>query len=134
MNKILYLSNRLEWIVVIVLKKGKSMDNREVLLQNFTKDVKKILGDAVEKIILYGSYARGDFQENSDLDIMILTSLQENNIKKMEDKLYDLAFDYLMSDSVVISIHVKNIDQFNYWLGALPYYDNIEKEGIILAG
>lgn len=27
---------------------------------------------------------------------------------------------------------VKNIDKFNYWLEALPFYMNIEKEGVIL--
>ncbi len=110
------------------------MNNREKLLKSFTKDVQSILGNSVEKIILYGSYARGDFQMNSDIDIMILTSLQEDKIKQIEDKLYDVAFDYQMSDSIVISINIKNIEQYNYWLGALPYYDNIEKEGIVLAG
>lgn len=110
------------------------MNNREKLLKSFTKEVQSILGNSVEKIILYGSYARGDFQMNSDIDIMILTSLQEDKIKQIEDKLYDVAFDYQMSDSIVISINIKNIEQYNYWLGALPYYDNIEKEGIVLAG
>ncbi len=36
-----------------------------------------LLGDKVYKIILYGSYARGDFNSESDVDIMILLNCSE---------------------------------------------------------
>ncbi len=110
------------------------MDEKKKLLQNLTKDIVEVMGESVEKIILYGSYARGDFQPQSDIDIMILTSLEDIAIKSIEDRIYDIAFEYEMSDGLMISMHIKNIEQFNYWLGALPYYDNIEREGIVLAG
>ena len=42
--------------------------------------------------IVYGSYARGDFNENSDIDIMVLTSRSEEEIKLVEYELYDVAF------------------------------------------
>ena len=37
-----------------------------------------------------------------------------------------------MEYGVDISVVVKNKDQFEYWLGALPFYNNIQKEGIVL--
>lgn len=33
-----------------------------------------------EKIILYGSYARGDFHENSDLDLFIIKDCDSNRL------------------------------------------------------
>ena len=42
-------------------------------IQKFINEVKKILGDRLKKVILYGSYARGDYNKKSDVDIMILT-------------------------------------------------------------
>ena len=45
----------------------KSIEN---IISEFTKKVKEILGDRVKKIILYGSYARGDYKKNSDIDIV----------------------------------------------------------------
>lgn len=110
------------------------MEEKKEILQNFTKDVLDTLGKSVKKIILYGSYARGDFQINSDIDIMILTTLEEDEIRKIENKMYDLAFDYQMSDQVMISVNIVNEKHFNHWLGVLPYYDNVVKEGIVLAG
>ncbi len=110
------------------------MEEKKELLQSFVDDVFRIMGDSVKKIILYGSYARGDFRPDSDMDIMILTSLDEAGIRKLENQLYDRAVECELSDGVNISINIKNQDHFNYWLGALPYYDNVDKEGIVLAG
>lgn len=107
-------------------------DNRKVI-QSFAKDVQKVFGKALYQIILYGSYARGDYKDNSDIDIMILTSLSEQEIKDIENTIYDIAFEYELSYEVMISVNIKNTDHFNYWLGALPYYDNVRKEGVVLA-
>ena len=51
-----------------------------------------------------------------------------------ENTIYDIAYEYALSDEVTISVNIKNVEHFNYWLGALPYYDNVQKEGIVLAG
>ena len=104
------------------------------ILVLFSQEVKEILGCDLRKIIVYGSYARGDFSENSDIDIMILTSRSEEEIQSVEYELYDVAFDFLMEYGVDISVIVKNEEHFNYWLGALPFYDNVEKEGVVISG
>ncbi len=100
----------------------------------FSQEVKKILGEDLCKIIVYGSYARGDFDSNSDIDVMVLTSLDEDRIKLIEYKLYDVAFDFFMEYEVDISVIVKNEEHFKYWLGALPFYDNVDKEGVVISG
>ena len=92
------------------------------------------MGDELRKVIVYGSYARGDYNENSDIDVMVLTSLAEEDITEVEYKLYDIAFDFLMEYGVDISVIVKNEEHFKYWLGALPFYDNVEREGVVISG
>ena len=111
-----------------------SMKEKQDILKSFVEEMKIIFGKSLKKIILYGSYARGDNQENSDMDIMILTTLTDNEIRAIENQVYDIAYDYELSDRVQISVNIKNEEHFNYWLGAWPYYDNIRKEGIVLAG
>ena len=115
------------------LAKSKNMDNRihDIVLK-FSQQVKKLLGQKLDKVILYGSYARGDYNEHSDIDIMILTTLTDEEIEKTEPMLFDLAFDFQMDYGVDISVVVKNKDQFEYWLGALPFYNNVKKEGVVL--
>lgn len=104
------------------------------IILEFSRQVKQILGKNLTKVILYGSYARGDYTENSDIDIMILTTLTDMEIEKIENNIYDIAFDFQMKYFVDISVIIKNENQFNYWLGTLPFYDSVQREGVILNG
>ena len=51
---------------------------KKKIIMQFSGKIKKILGKKLKKVILYGSYARGDYTENSDIDIMVLTSLTDS--------------------------------------------------------
>lgn len=110
------------------------MEQVHDILLKFSQEVQKIMGKTLKKVIIYGSYARGDYNENSDIDVMILTTLTDEEIRKIENAIYDIAFDFQMDYFVDISVIVKNEEQFKYWLGALPFYDNVQKEGIIING
>lgn len=102
------------------------------IIQNFILDLKKIFGASLDSVILYGSYARGDFNELSDIDLMILVSLTEEEIRIKSDEVCDCAFDYLMKYKVDISPIVKNVEHFNYWVDNLPFYRNVRDEGVKL--
>lgn len=76
----------------------------------------------------------GDFNENSDIDIMILTNLTDDEICEYRNKIIDYAYDIECDNNFDIDLSplVKNIDKFNYWLEALPFYMNVQKEGVVL--
>lgn len=44
----------------------------KMLLDQYTEILRKIYGNHLKTVILYGSYARGDYKADSDIDIMIL--------------------------------------------------------------
>ena len=102
------------------------------IVLEFTEKVKSILGKNLLKVILYGSYARGDYTEYSDIDLMLLTNLLDYEIEHIEGEVFDLAFDFQMTYGIEISVIVKNEKQFNYWLGAVPFYNNVQREGIVI--
>lgn len=64
-------------------------DHIKNVINQFVQDAKQTLGDRVKRIILYGSYARGDYNQSSDIDIMILTDLTDEEIEKYRDKISD---------------------------------------------
>ena len=86
----------------------------------------------VEQIILYGSYARGDYTDSSDVDVMILVKIPEDQIRDYTDRVSDCAFENLMKYGVDISPVVKNETHFNEWSDNLPYYRNVRDEGVII--
>ena len=46
-------------------------------LGEFLTDVRSLFGEKLKSVIVYGSYARGDYNEHSDIDVMILVSLAD---------------------------------------------------------
>ena len=47
-------------------------DQLKGILEKYVKDIHQLYGNDLKTVILYGSYARGDFGPDSDIDIMIL--------------------------------------------------------------
>ena len=64
-------------------------------IDEFVENVKMVLGERLKKIILYGSYARGDYNSSSDIDIMILTDLTDDEIEIYRNKISDIAYDLI---------------------------------------
>ena len=81
---------------------------RQEVLMTFAQGVKSILKNSLSKLIVYGSYARGDYGENSDIDVMILTPLSKENIEKTENSIFDLAFDLEIESGIVINPVLEN--------------------------
>lgn len=115
----------------IWLKGGTSMpDIVSNILFGFARQIKKLLGAKLSRIIVYGSYARGDFHEDSDIDVMILVKLSETEIKQVASAIYNMAYDIELEKGIHISVVIKNEEQFEYWVDTLPFYRNVSKEGV----
>ncbi len=90
-------------------------------------------GDDIEAIYLYGSYARGDFDEDSDIDFAAIVKGDPLTLSKKRNQVWnesnemDLEFDVLTSPMVISS------KIFNEYKNAGGYYENIFKEGKRLA-
>jgi len=104
------------------------------VLEEFVSEIYNLLGDRVKKIILYGSYARGDYNEHSDIDIMVLTDLTDDEIIEYRGKIWDFTYDIELDNNVILSPLIKNIDKFNSWLEVKPFYMNVVSEGVVLHG
>ena len=108
--------------------------NINSIINVFISKVNSTLSDRIDKIILYGSYARGDYNKNSDIDIMILTDLSDDEIAEYRTKIYDIAYDieYENDFDICISPLLKNTNKFDYCVEALPFYTNVKNEGVVL--
>ena len=105
---------------------------RQEVLMTFAQGTREVLKSNLSKLIVYGSYARGDYKENSDIDVMILTPLSKEEIEKIENDIFNLAFDLELESGIVINPVLENETHYKYWLGALPFYNNVEREGIVI--
>ena len=104
------------------------------LMEQYISEIKKIYGLYLQKVILYGSYARGDFGTDSDVDIMILLDLPDVDAKAYNRKLSYMTYDFNLDYDLDIKPIVKSEDFFRKWVVNYPFYANIQKEGVVLYG
>jgi len=82
----------------------------------------------IEKIILFGSVARGDDTKDSDIDILILTT---DKTKKIKKDVYSKASDILLETMEDISIKINKLEHYKKYKD-MPFYSNIRKEGVVI--
>jgi len=88
-------------------------NNINKIINQFVLEISNLLGERLKKVILYGSYARGDYDKNSDIDIMILTDLTDKEIIEYRIKVRELACDLELENDIMISPLVRNVDKYN---------------------
>lgn len=110
-----------------------TQDNLEKILKKIVIIYRNIYNQNLCDIYLYGSYARGDYNEESDIDIVAIVKGDrqdlQNQLKEIWAAVSDLELDY----EVVISPTVIPYSEFETYKDILPYYRNIAKEGVKLS-
>ena len=102
------------------------------LLIQYLSEVQKIYGAHLKSVILYVSYARGDYTPDSDIDIMILVDLSVEEMDAYSDALSELGFKYNVQHDIWMMPVVKNQQHFYHWAASYPFYSNVQKEGVVL--
>lgn len=106
----------------------------KIELNNILREIRKIYenvyGDKLVKVVLYGSYARGDFDSESDIDVAGIVKNNRLDTQKSEKLLWNLTNDIDLEYNVVTSPVAIPYDEYEKYLKTMPYYENIEKEGI----
>lgn len=87
--------------------------------------------DPKATVILYGSYARGDQNKNSDIDLLILVDhdeLTRNKAKNIKYPLYDIEFE----TGTIISPLVLTRKDWENKHRITPFYEKVTNEGQVL--
>ena len=104
------------------------------IIKEVSDGVQNMLGDKLHNIILYGSYARGDHDDESDIDIIVLADIPNyelSAIKKSVDKISSVVS---LKNDLTVCISVKNKDFFDKHKKISPFYQNIVTEGVDIYG
>lgn len=99
------------------------------ILDRTVAEAKEIFGPAFHGAILYGSFARGDYDDESDVDVLILADLPAEELFRYRARIDHLCGSILFEYGVVLSVLEKDVATYEKYKGALPFYQNIEREG-----
>lgn len=100
------------------------------ILCSIKQGYKQVYGDDIMDIYLYGSYARGDYEQDSDIDFVAIVKGNRLDLQKKLKVMWDIAADLGLENDIVISPTVIPYNEFLQYQEKLPYYRNIIKEGV----
>ena len=90
----------------------------------------KLFANGIHDAFLYGSYARGDYDSESDVDILLTVDEDGAELAKYRKAVASVTSDLSLKHDVTVSVTVKPLDQFRRFSDVLPYYKNVLREGI----
>lgn len=111
-----------------------SQSELQVITGSVVKAAVELLEDKIYKIILYGSYARGDFDAESDIDILILLDCASGEVREYRKQISRLASRIGLENDIEVSLLLRDRASFEERADFLPFYKNIQKEGVALYG
>ena len=106
----------------------EGMNKKQEALKQFVEKIKNKYGDKIEKIILFGSYARGEATKESDIDVLVLT---HGDRFEMQKNVSGIAVDILLKTGVYISAKSVSTEEYEFMKKLKTgFYQNIVREGI----
>jgi predicted nucleotidyltransferase len=101
----------------------------QLLLEELKKGLTSLYQDRLKGVYLYGSYARGDYEEGSDVDVLVVLDEFERapiELTRTDDLVADLSLKYLTTISLMFM-------RENDWLTAdKPLLRNVRVEGVLV--
>jgi predicted nucleotidyltransferase len=100
------------------------------LLKKIKKKLKELYGDRFEGLVLFGSYSRGDFDSESDIDLLCLLKGPVNTAREVSpivDCTYSIQLEY-----PDIIFHIYAVDSIDFENGSYPLCATAKEEGTLV--
>ncbi|MBR0173118.1 MAG: nucleotidyltransferase domain-containing protein [Lachnospiraceae bacterium] len=105
----------------------------DALLKDIYDSMQTIFGNKMKAVILYGSYARGDYDAESDVDIAVLVDSDRESLSQYHQALVKQMSRFMMDYDRLVSLTDIPASDFDAYRNILPFYRNIDAEGVRLS-
>lgn len=102
----------------------------DMILRKIAEAYRSVYGDELVSIFLYGSYARGDYQSDSDIDVAAIVRGDRRSLQDRLRKVWDVSSDLELEYGTIVSPTVIPYEEYEKYKNDLPYYKNIAREGV----
>ena len=100
------------------------------ILADLSSGLLAMFGDHMIEAILFGSYARGEAEEGSDMDVLVLVDIPRETTLQYTWQLGELASELLLEHGIMVSPIVENRDYFLRTAHIFPLFRNVRDEGV----
>ena len=107
-----------------------NQNNLKKVMQETKTGLTGLFGDKLEDVLLYGSYARGTQDDESDIDVMALVRLPQSELSRYRRQVSDFSSSLDLKYEVLLSIVLQDADDVSRRRDTIPFYRNVMREGI----
>ena len=107
-------------------------ENIAEALDIYVERVKHYLQDKLSSVYLFGSVARGDYTTESDIDILLVLDMDEEEIKATRSPLTDIGSDLSLEYNIQINKFTVSRNDFEVMKNTRLLFNNVKKEGVLL--
>ena len=101
-----------------------------MIIAQLHESLKSIFLQEQFDVILFGSYARNDADDGSDIDVMFLVDSSRQTIQEKHWQVGEAAAEVLMDHGIVVSPIVENRAYYHANANILPFFKNVQREGV----
>jgi predicted nucleotidyltransferase len=87
------------------------MDSRPAILQELKRSLGSFLNDQLVSIVLFGSMARGNFHEESDIDVAVIV---RGLTRKLKGQIFNEVAKLELEHNMPLSVLVLSEEEFNH--------------------
>lgn len=102
------------------------------IIHDYAKKLREVYGDSLASVTLFGSYARGDFTDVSDIDVLVVVRLPEDELERCNTALANLTFETNLEHDIEIEPVVMSFAEYHYWNAVHPLLMQIKKDGVTI--
>jgi predicted nucleotidyltransferase len=102
----------------------------KAIARDVARDLRRLYGERLQKVILFGSWARGDAHPESDIDLLVVLDRFDNSWKEHE-RMSDILYRHSLDNDTVVSALVVN--EHDYAVAQRPVLIRIRAEGQAIA-
>ncbi len=100
------------------------------LAQEVYSEAFELFQESLVNVILFGSYARGDYDEYSDVDFMLVVNLPSGRLAAYRKEMAKISSKLSLKYDRTVSLHLQDNDTVSLYGDVLPYLKNAMEEGI----
>jgi predicted nucleotidyltransferase len=110
--------------------KMKTKQEVEAVVLDYASQIKALLGDKLDAVILFGSYARGDYEDGSDVDVMVLVHTPQEQLAPLRSKMRDIAFELEWKYQLLLSTVLESAEIVYKYKDASGFFKNVLDDGV----
>ena len=120
---------------IIKLLGGAEMSDQKIkqVVEAFAEESKNLYGSKLNTIILYGSCARGDYTDDSDIDILLLLNVPVEELGKERRRIFDVAGKLDLEYDVVLAPVLQSEEIYTKYMPVSAFYQTVQREGVRIA-